>query len=65
MTNQRFKVGDRVVVVRTLADELRGQPGTVVFIRSTADFCRVRLDNRRELYFQPSQLDHQKGNSSV
>jgi len=70
MTNQRFEVGGRVVVVKTLADDLRGQPGTVVRVRAaewnrSPQWYRVRLDNKRELYFKGSQLDQQKGDSCV
>ena len=68
--NQRFKVGGRVVVVKTLANELRGQPGTVVRVRAaewnrSPAWYRVRLDNKRELYFLGSQLDQQKGHLHV
>lgn len=65
MTNRRFEVGDRAVVVKTLADELRGQPGTVVSITEHPRLYRIRLDNKRDLYFLGSQLDHQKRESCV
>ena len=65
MTNQRFEVGGRVVVVETLADELRGQEGKVVSITRSPRLYRILLDNKRDLYFLGSQLDHQKGDFCV
>lgn len=68
--NQRFEVGDRVVVVKTLADELRGQEAEVVLIvgarwNRSPEWYRVRLGSKRELYFRGSQLDHQKRENCV
>jgi len=67
--NQRFKVGDGVVVVETEADALRGQEAEVVRCskgkNGRAAWYRVRLNNKRELYFRGYQLDHQKGKSNV